>query len=220
MRTPTTRARALLSLGAIVLTAPAIAFAQSAGKWSLCGTGKLDLAAAGQSVGTETFDVTCHTDGRYSATGRTQLTAGAASIDLTTSVELGRDLVPTKAVAKGTVRGQPFEQTAAFANGTATLTTNGTAQTVPYTSGAAWLGANIFYANLFVVARYDEMKGGVQEITVFPTLKVSVERTGSDTASPAGQPAVQLDRFTMRIGPQTLNVWRDSSPRARSTLPS
>src|SRR6185295_8099418 len=76
--------------------------AQQGGKWSLCGAGKYDFTAAEQTIGSETFEITCKPDGHYSATGRTQL-SGAAPIDLTTNIELGADLVPSSASAKGTI---------------------------------------------------------------------------------------------------------------------
>src|SRR5689334_4986414 len=118
-------------VGALAMLAVAIAMTepldaqQAPGKWVLCGTGSYDLSAGGQSLGTETFDITCRPDGHYVATGRTQLIGGAASIDLTTNLELGADLLPITASAKGTVQGQPLDQSGTFTNGTATLVTNG-----------------------------------------------------------------------------------------------
>src|SRR6478672_10238233 len=129
------RASALTTIAAIIamtlVSEPAAAQAKAQGKWSLCGAGKYDLAAGGQSLGTETFEITCKPDGHYSATGHTQFTA--LSMDLTTTLELGADMLPITASSVGKVQGQPLEQSGKFENGTATLTTNGKAQTMPYT---------------------------------------------------------------------------------------
>ena len=196
----------------VVLTFPSMTTAQSSPKWSLCGPGTFALSVGGQAIGTETFEITCHPDGRYSATGRTQLTAGVA-IDLTTTVELSRSLLPSSAGAKGTVQGRPFEQSGSYANGTATLVTNGTSQTISYPPDASWAGGNVFYANMFIAARYDEAKGGMQEFNVFPALKVTVERNTQQGAVAAGQSAVTFDRFTMKIAGQTMELWRSAQGR-------
>ena len=53
-------------------------------------------------------------------------------------------------------------------------------QSVPYAKGASWMGGNIFYPNAFIAARYDEAKGGPQQVPIFPQMVVTVERTASD----------------------------------------
>src|SRR3954464_12584225 len=107
-------ASALTTIAAIMavtlMSEPAAAQAKAPGKWSLCGAGKYDLVVGGQNLGSETFDITCKPDGRYSATGHTQLAAGAMSIDLATTLELGADMLPITALAKGKVQGQQIEQ--------------------------------------------------------------------------------------------------------------
>jgi dipeptidyl aminopeptidase/acylaminoacyl peptidase len=205
------RASFVALAAAVLLTVPAMTRAQSAPKWSLCGPGSFALSAGGQAIGTETFEITCHPDGRYSVTGRTQL--AAVAVDLATTIELNRSLLPSSAGAKGTVQGSPFEQTGSYANGTATLVTNGTSQTITYPADASWAGSNIFYPNVFIAARYDEAKGGVQEFTVFPSLKVTVERSGQQGAAAVGQPAATFDRFTMKIAGQTMELWRNAQGR-------
>ena len=165
---------ALTTLAAFVLMSEDLE-AQRVGNWSICGAGRYDLTMGGQSVGSETFDIACHPGG-YTATGRTQLSMAGAGIDLTTHLEVGADLVPASASAKGTVNGQPFDQSGTFRDGTATLTTNGQQQSVPYTKGASWLGGNIFYANAFIAARYDEARGGSQQIPVFPQIVMTLEQ--------------------------------------------
>ena len=184
---------------------------QATSKWSLCGAGKYELSAAGQVVGTETFDVTCTPDRRYSATGQTKLSVGGRELDLTTTLELGADLLPIKASSKGTAAGQPLDQSGTFANGVATLVTNGQSQSVSYTPGASWIGGNIFFPNAFIVARYDEAKGGVQQFPLFPTLTVSIERKGTDAVKAENGDAGSFTRFVMRVATQELVVWRDAS---------
>src|SRR5919107_922012 len=128
------RPSALTLLAAIaattLMTEPSAAPAKTQGKWSICGAGRYDFVAGGQNLGSETFDIACKPDGRYSATGHTQLAAGAVSIDLTTTLEVGADMLPITALSKGKVQGQPLEQSGKFENGTATLTTNGQSQTM------------------------------------------------------------------------------------------
>ena len=209
----TTRAR----LGALAMLASAIVMTEqldaqpTPGKWMLCGAGKYDLSAGGQSLGSETFDITCRPDGHYVATGRTQLSAGATSIDLTTNLEFGADLLPITASAKGTVQGQPLDQSGTFANGTATLATNGQTQSVPYAPGSSWLGGNIFYTNAFIAARYDEAKGGAQQFPVFPQTTVTLERVASDAVRLDNGDAATFTRFVMRVAGQEIVLWRDPS---------
>ena len=184
---------------------------QGGSKWSLCGPGKFELSAAGQTIGSETFDVTCTPDRRYSVTGQTQLAAGAMALDLTTTLELGADLLPVKASSKGTAGGKPLDQSGTFANGVATLVTNGQSQSVSYTPGASWIGGNIFFPNAFIVARYDETKGGVQQFPLFPTLSVSIEHKGTDAVKAENGDAGSFTRFVMRVATQELVAWRDAS---------
>lgn len=186
--------------------------AQRAGNWSLCGAGRYDLTMNGQSVGSETFDIACNPSG-YTATGRTQLAMAGASIDLTTHLEVGADLVPASASAKGTVNGQPFDQSGTFVDGTATLTTNGQQQSVPYTKGASWVGGNIFYANVFIVARYDEAKGGAQSLPIFPQIQMTVERAASDTVRLDNGESTTFTRFVARVAVQQFILWRDGNGR-------
>jgi len=180
--------------------------------WTPCGQGKFDLAVAGQPIGTETFDVTCLPDGRYSATGRTQL-SGTIMLDLTTALELDREFLPVSASAKGTVAGRAFEQSGTFANGTAALSTNGMSQSVPYTQGASWMGGNIFYPIMFIAARYDEAKGGVQQFPVFPTMASTLERITSDRVRGEKGDSVTFVRYKLGLAGQEMMLWRDAAGR-------
>jgi dipeptidyl aminopeptidase/acylaminoacyl peptidase len=202
------RSLALTTLATFVLMSEDLG-AQRAGNWSLCGPGRFDLTMAGQSVGSETFDIACHA-GAYTATGRTQMSMAGAAIDLTTRLELGADFIPSSASAKGTVNGQPFDQSGTFVDGTATLTTNGQQQSMPYAKGASWVGGNIFYPNVFIVARYDEAKGGSQQFPIFPQIAMTVERTGLDTVRLENGESATFTRFVAHVGMQQYSLWRDA----------
>ena len=205
MRSTTARAIALT----LTITMSDLAHAQTPA-WSLCGAGSYTLTAGGQTIGTETFEITCKPDGKYSATGHTQLTP--MSLDLTTHLELDANRLPISATAKGTVQGQPFDQSGAYANGTATLTTNGQSQTVSYPPNASWSGGNIFYPSAFIAARYDEAKGGAQQIPIFPSVQATLERLGTDAPSSNGETA-SFTRFAFRIAGQEVLWWRDAQKR-------
>lgn len=191
-------------------TRPTVTTEQQVTRWTLCGAGEFALSAAGQSVGNETFDVTCRPDGSYAVAGRTQLSP--LGLDLTTKLELGKDLLPRSVDVKGTARGQPFDQTAKFENGTATVTANGATQTVSYSPTASWLGGNIFFANAFIVARYDDAKGGAQQLAIFPQTSLTIERQGTDSVSRDGQTA-KFDRYLIRVASQEMVLWRDGQGR-------
>lgn len=209
------RASALTTIAALVtstlMSEPAAAQAKGQGKWSLCGAGKYELSAGGQNLGTETFEITCKPDGHYAATGHTQFTA--LSMDLTTTLELGADMLPVTASSIGKVQGQPLEQSGKFENGTATLTTNGKSQTMPYAAGAAWQGGNIFFPNVFIAARYDEAKGGAQQIPIFPQMTLTLERQATDDVRLDNGESATFTRFSMRIGGQEMVMWRDAPGR-------
>ena len=85
MRSTTARAIALT----LTITMSDLVQAQTPA-WSLCGAGSYTLTAGGQTIGNETFEITCKPDGKYSATGRTQLTP--LGLDLTTALELDASL--------------------------------------------------------------------------------------------------------------------------------
>jgi len=205
------RVLALTTLATFVLMSEDLG-AQGAASWSLCGPGRYELAAGGQPLGTEVFEIACHSNG-YTATGRTQLSMTGATVDLTTHLELGTDFVPASASAKGTVNGQPFDQSGTFRDGTATLTTNGQQQSVPYTKSASWLGGNIFYPNVFIAARYDEAKGGAQTIPIFPQMAMTLERTASDTVRLDNGETATFTRFVARVAIQQFILWRDGDGR-------
>lgn len=220
MTTNRARCGALMTLSAAATMSEPLA-AQQSSKWSVCGPGKYEFTSGGQSIGNETFEITCKGDGHYLANGRTQLSAGGTAIDLTTTVELGADFLPVTASAKGTVQGNPFDQSMKFANGTAALITNGQTQSLPYTPGAAWLGGNIFYPNVFITARYDEAKGGVQQFPLFPQMSLTLERRAEDGARLDNGETAAFTRFIMHVAGQEVALWRDAAGRlAIITIPA
>jgi hypothetical protein len=111
------------------------------------------------------------------------------------------------------VNEQPFDQSGTFNDGTATLTTNGQTQSVPYAKGASWIGGNIFYPNAFIVARYDEAKGGAQSFPVFGQMSVTIERLASDGVRLDNGESATFTRFAFRIVTQQIVFWRDAAGR-------
>jgi dipeptidyl aminopeptidase/acylaminoacyl peptidase len=83
---------------------------------------------------------------------------------------------------------------------------------VSYTPNAAWSGGNIFFPSVFIAARYDEAKGGAQQIPIFPAIQATVERLGTDTPSANGETA-SFTRFAFRIAGQEILWWRDAQKR-------
>jgi hypothetical protein len=121
--------------------------------------------------------------------------------------------MPVSASSKGTAQGQPLDQSGTFANGVATLVTNGKSQSIPYQQGASWMGGNIFFPNVFILARYDESKGGVQQFPVFPSVTVTVERKAEDGVKSDGGESASFTRFVMRVATQEIVYWRDAAGR-------
>jgi len=183
---------------------------QQPGKWALCGASEYQLSAGGQALGKESFDISCQPDGSYRASARTQLTP--LGLDLTTKLEVGKDLLPRTVDVKGTSGGQPFDQTAKFDNGTATVTANGAAQTVSYPPTASWLGGNLFFLNAFIAARYDEAKGGAQQIAIFPQGSLTIEQQRTNTVTQGSETAT-FDRFVLKVNGQEIVLWRDAQGR-------
>jgi len=176
---------------------------------SICGKGTLLLKLDGRSVGEEKFEITCRADG-YSATGNTQLNLSGASIELTTTLELDKDGLPRNSSAKGTVSGQPFEQTVTIKEHTAVLTSSSGSREIPYSKGAPLLGGNIFFMMQFVLGLYDTHRGGRQELTAFPATRIRLERVARDQVTLSGEKNQEpLDRYDMSIGLSATTVWCD-----------
>ena len=182
---------------------------------SICGKSNLLFKLGEQPVGTEALEIRCQPDGGYSAVARTELKVPGASIDLTTTLDLDKSGSPTSSTAKGTVGGRPFDQSVSIKDGTATITTDGNAQQLPFKEGSALMGGNLFYMFHFAIARYDAARGGPQEIPIFPGGNVKVERVARDALTPANLPtgAASFDRYEITARGVVIVVWFDSRGR-------
>lgn len=181
---------------------------------SICGKSNLLFKLGDQSVGNEALEIKCRPDGGYSAVGRTELKVPGSSIDLNTTLDLDKSGSPISSTAKGTVAGQPFDQSVSIKDGTATMT-SGTAKQLPFKEGSALMGGNVFYMFHFAIARYDAARGGSQEISIFPGGSIKVERVARDTLMPANIPlgAATFDRYDATAGGVVIVVWFDSRGR-------
>ncbi|HSF23662.1 MAG TPA: alpha/beta fold hydrolase, partial [Blastocatellia bacterium] len=73
---------------------------------------------------------------------------------------------------------------------------------------------NIFYMFQFAIARYDASRGGSQEISVFPSGSIKVERVGRDALTPANLPgAAAFDRYDVTTQGILFVAWFDSRGR-------
>jgi hypothetical protein len=184
---------------------------------NLCGSVVYLFSMNGKPVGRETVDVKCLPDGGFFASASTEMTIPGAAVNLHTSLELDQNAVPTKFVAKGNAAANAVDQLLILKDGKATFTVNGNPQEVAYTPGAAFLTPNITYVIPFVAARYDTAKGGPQEIALFPSMKLRMERLGHDEVQATG-PTVSanlqaFDRYNIQIGVVSLLLWADSKGR-------
>ena len=181
---------------------------------AICGKGVFQLMLGDKEVGREEFEIKCQPDGGYAATGHTKFNLGPGS-DLVTTLNLDKSAEPSSSTAKGTAGGKPFDQSLTVKNATATLTTNGAAQDLPFAKGTAFLGNNIFYMFQFVLARYDAGRGGTQQIAVFPGQTVKVERIARDRVQASGltTPATMLDCYRVVAGVAELIIWVDDKGR-------
>lgn len=181
---------------------------------SICGKGTFLSTLGEQSLGRETFEITCRADGGYSANGHSVLNIPGANNDLNTTIELDKAGLPEKFSAKGTVNGTAFEQEIVLKDGTATVKTNGNTSTLSYTGGSSFIAQNVTYLFQFVLARYDTARGGAQQILLFPNQTIELERTAHDEAQAVGLAAppkpATFDRYRMKIGPTSLTLWTDA----------
>lgn len=202
----------------IALLAPSFARAQQPMlSPAICGKGVFQLFAGDQTIGREEFEIKCQPDGRYLVSGHTVFNVPGAASDLNTTLELDKSGDPMSSTAKGTVAGQPFDQSFAIKGTTATVTTNGNAKEFPYTKGTSLLGGNIFYMIQFVLARYDAAKGGAQQLISFPNTSIKVTRETRDEVRPADlsptAKAAMFDRYSMVLGSAEIVVWVDEKGR-------
>lgn len=174
----------------------------------ICGAGKFILTLAGTPAGDETFDIVCKADGSFRGSGRTRLTLPGAALDVATTVAVGASGGMTAATATGTAAGAQLDQTLAVHGATATMTSNGVSQEIPWVSGASYAGGNIFYLLPLMLARYDREAGGVQEIPTFPATGARVEHLGRNRSSGRA-----YERYSLRVGPSRVVLWTDEARR-------
>lgn len=185
----------------------------------ICGKGVLQFLFSDQSVGREEFEIKCQPDG-YAASGHTQMKipGTAVDLDLNTTINVDKAGEPLALTAKGTVNKQPFDQSIVVKGEMSTVTNAGNTREVPFTKGTVIIGGNIFYMFQFLLGHYDVARGGAQQIPVFPSLSVKVERLARDevrsTALTASAPAVSFDRYSLALGMGgDMTVWVDGQGR-------
>jgi hypothetical protein len=88
-----------------------------------------------------------------SARGSSRLSLGGMTADYVVTMELDRAAVPRLVTAKGTSSTGPLDDTLELRGAESRLTRNGSAQTIPATPGAAYVGNNLFWPLVFVLAR-------------------------------------------------------------------
>ena len=175
---------------------------------AICGAGRFILTLADTPAGDETFDIVCKPDGSFTGSGRTRLTLPGAAIDVATTVEVGADGGMTAATAKGTAAGASLDQAIVVHGATATMTSNGAVQDIPWVAGVSYAGGNIFYLLPLMLARYDRSAGGAQQIPTFPATGARVEHMGRDHSSGG-----TYERYSLQAGPSRVVLWTDDARR-------
>jgi len=169
-----------------------------------------------QSIGREDFETKCQPDGGYAVIGHTVL-KGPGSIDLNTTLEVDKSGEPLSSTAKGSVGGKPFDQSVVVKGAVATVTSSGGTKELPFARGTALLGGNVFNMFQFRLARYDAVKGGSQELQVFPNLSGKIERIARDEVQATGiaaSPAPSaFDRYSITVAMSNIIAWVDNKGR-------
>jgi dipeptidyl aminopeptidase/acylaminoacyl peptidase len=151
-----------------------------------------------------------------SARGSSRLSLGGMTADYVVTMELDRAAVPRLVTAKGTSSTGPLDDTLELRGAESRLTRDGSAQTIPATPGAAYVGNNLFWPLVFVLARYEPETGGAQQIPVFPSLTASLRYAGPDTVTPAtaaAGPPRAYHRYALTLGPAPIVLWTDDAGR-------
>ncbi|MGA9773898.1 MAG: alpha/beta fold hydrolase [Blastocatellia bacterium] len=184
---------------------------------AICGKGVFQLMVGDKTIGREEFEIKCQPDGSYLTGGHTEFNAPGAASDLNTTLEVDQSGEPISSTAKGTVAGQPFDQSFVIKGATATITTNGSAKELPYAKGTALLGGNIFYMFQFLLARYNAAQGEAQQLTIFPNTSIKVTRAARDEVRPADSAptakAAMFDRYSLVLGVTEIVAWADEKGR-------
>lgn len=191
---------------------------------ALCGKGAYALSFGDQAIGRETFEVKCTTGGGYATSAHTSLTIPGAAVELDSSLEVDKAALPLKFTAKGTSNGAPVDQSIVFKDGIASVTRDGRTNQLPLPTQAAILVPNISYILQFAAARYDNARGGVQQIPIFPNVSAEMERTARDVVQATGNAAtakpMMFDRYRFNVGGANIVLWTDAQGRlAMMALP-
>ena len=182
---------------------------------ALCGTGTYLLLLGSQTLGRETFEIKCASDGGFNASGNTKLDIPGAAMDMNTTLDIDPTGMPLKFSMKGSGGGQAIDQVVTINKDIATIMNSGKSSEVPYHGGVIF-NSNIAYTYQFLLARYDVIKGGQQKIPIFPNVEVTLERTARDTVQPVGittTPLASFDRYSLQLGPATIVLWTDDKGR-------
>jgi fermentation-respiration switch protein FrsA (DUF1100 family) len=192
----------------------------------ICGKGLFLLSLGEQSVGRESFEIHCKADGGYQASGSTNMKFPTGTLNQETTIEVDKAGVPQGFTVKGETFGSPIAQQIVFKGDKAMVTAGGETNELPYTNRAAVLVNGVTYLFQFIAARYDTMRGGEQEIPLFPSLKATMERSGRDkatapdTAAAAAGPLI-FDRYSLSISGTRFIFWTDAEGRlAVITVPA
>lgn len=181
-----------------------------------CGQGTLTVTIGGAASGEERYNVECAADGSMRARGTSKLSFGGMSADYETAMELSPGAIPSRVTAVGTSSSGALNDTLVLQGAATTLTRNGAVQPIAAAEGAAYVGNNLFWPLVFVLARHDPMKEGAQRIPIFPTMTASVAYAGADTVSASGtttEPARVYHRYSLTIGPASAVAWTDDRGR-------
>ena len=135
----------------------------------VCGKGVFLISMGEQSLGRETFEITCKPDGAFAASGNTRLEMPPLNLNQDTTMEVDKEGVPLMFTAKGEAGGSPVDQKIIFQNEKAIITSGGATNEIPYANKAAVVAPGVHFLLQFVGARYDTARGGPQEIALFPT---------------------------------------------------
>jgi dienelactone hydrolase len=184
---------------------------------ALCGKGAFFLSVGEQRLGRETFEITCRSDGGYTASGQTKMDIPGRPLEVQSTLELDKNGLPSKFTMKGIADAKALDQVITLKEGAATITVNGSSREIPYTIIPSILSFNISYTYQFVASRYDAARGGKQEIPLLPDFKIEIERTGRDEVQPAGLTATvkptAFDRYNFQIAGSNLILWIDMQGR-------
>ena len=109
---------------------------------ALCGTGTYLLLLGSQTLGRETFEIKCTSNGAFNASGHTKLDIPGAAMDMNTTLDTDRIGAPLGFSMKGSGGGQEVDQVVTINKDVATVVNSGKSIDVPYHGGV------IFHSNV------------------------------------------------------------------------